>query len=722
MRLLKRLSNGNFDLVSFNDDHAPPYAILSHTWVEGQEITYNELVGGIKDKDKAGYHKIRFCVERAANDGLQYSWVDTGCIDKSSSNELSAAINSMFRWYKRAEKCYIYLSDVQILGDWKQAFRRSRWFTRGWTLQELLAPSTIDFFSKEGKWLGDKTSLEQEIYEITKIPIEALRGQELTEFSVEERMSWMAKRTTTLKEDRIYCLLGIFGVFLSLIYGEGEVYANLRLEEEIKKRQEAGGTASLHDLIGNRSPPSKPGVTDDNADIKKIIKEALRSSSVRNWLMIIGNVDDSAILFGDDTGDPKPWPASLHDYLPCNNGCKILFTTLNRKIVGSLSQSNVLELHELNETEAWKLLERRMLNPAFINDKKAVGKLLDSRAHLPLAIVQAAAFIINTSVSVSEYLLLFQDAGTKMEIFAEHVERHSVYERIENTIVKHVQTLKNYALIAECRQIQPSQKERLFDVQQMTHLLSSWRLKKRSSWNIHMARTALRLEGKIPYGGQEKKDKWITYIPHASYMNSSESTLNDSNKLSFLARIEQCQKTLGQLTAAESTHQEVLIMGRKLLEQGNMGTTGSVSKNGPPRTLEEPSPPPSTVAGLYNDCSSSDRTYTTKFNYQYQFTCDVDIGADDLLGNSGFHISHSAGNVAYAWQDCVESCGSFNQHNGGRYGVEYTNQSFRGAVFKQNMAAITADWGVNCFLMNDTLQSGLNPTRADGVVSAQISG
>jgi hypothetical protein len=259
MRLLTRLSSGDFELVSFNDENPPPYAILSHTWTEGEEVTYNELVAGT-GKDKTGYDKIRFCGRRAAADGLQYFWVDTCCIDKSTSHELSTAINSMFCWYQRASKCYVYLSDVVVPEEvadaeafritWAEAFRRSRWFTRGWTLQELLAPPCVEFFSKNGKRLGSRISLEQDIYKITKIATRALRSQSLAEFSVEERISWAAQRTTTLKEDKVYCLLGIFGVFLSLIYGEGEAYATLRLREEIERRQEGQGTARLHDLSG----------------------------------------------------------------------------------------------------------------------------------------------------------------------------------------------------------------------------------------------------------------------------------------------------------------------------------------------------------------------------------------------------------------------------------------------------------------------------------------
>lgn len=259
MRLLKRSTSGNLELVSFDDDNPPQYAILSHTWTEGQEVTYSELVAGA-GKDKTGYNKIRFCMDKASDDGLEYCWVDTCCIDKSVPQELQTAINSMFRYYERAAKCYVYLSDVQVPDEatdaqafrikWEDAFRQSRWFTRGWTLQELLAPHAVEFFSKDGKRLGSKISLEQEVHGITQIPVAALRRQSLAGFSVEERMSWAARRTTTFKEDEVYCLLGIFGVFLPLLYGEGKVYATGRLREEITKQQQRRGTKRLQDLAG----------------------------------------------------------------------------------------------------------------------------------------------------------------------------------------------------------------------------------------------------------------------------------------------------------------------------------------------------------------------------------------------------------------------------------------------------------------------------------------
>jgi hypothetical protein len=259
MRLLSRTVKDDFELTTFNDESLPRYAILSHTWIEGQEVTYDELVAGTR-KEKTGYNKLRFCGERAAKDNIQYFWVDTCCINKATNDELSTAINSMFRWYQRAAKCYVFLSDVELPHDvpdpqlyhitWKDAFRRSRWFTRGWTLQELVAPPSVEFFSKEGKALGNKISLERDIHEVTQIPIQALRESRLSAFSVDERMSWVVKRKTTIKEDKAYCLLGIFGVFIPLIYGEGEEHAFLRLQEVVQRRQENRGIESLYDLPG----------------------------------------------------------------------------------------------------------------------------------------------------------------------------------------------------------------------------------------------------------------------------------------------------------------------------------------------------------------------------------------------------------------------------------------------------------------------------------------
>jgi hypothetical protein len=244
MRLLELKNHGEFSLTKYFIDDIPPYAILSHTWGgDDEEVTFQDLAQGV-GKSKAGYRKIRFCGEQAARDDLQYVWIDTCCIDKSNSTELSEAINSMFRWYREAAKCYVYLSDVSTHNPcftWESAFRKSRWFTRGWTLQELLAPGSVEFFSGEDERLGDKDSLERQVHEITGIPITALQGNPLSDFSVPTRISWAKKRETKREEDKAYSLMGIFGIHMSPIYGEGEKEAFARLCSKIAKRDSQQG-------------------------------------------------------------------------------------------------------------------------------------------------------------------------------------------------------------------------------------------------------------------------------------------------------------------------------------------------------------------------------------------------------------------------------------------------------------------------------------------------
>jgi hypothetical protein len=237
MRLLKVNADGGLRLCRFTGSNIPSYAILSHTWeADEQEVSFQDIMNGA-GHTKTGYKKLRFCKDRVQKDGLSYFWIDSVCIDQSSSMELSTAINSMFRWYRNATKCYVYLSDVSatIGSSWEPSFDSSRWFTRGWTLQELLAPGSAEFFSQEGVWLGSKYSLEDKIQAITGIPTQALRGDPLSQISIEERMSWIANRETTIEEDLAYSILGIFDIHMPLIYGEGAIKGLRRLGEELEK-------------------------------------------------------------------------------------------------------------------------------------------------------------------------------------------------------------------------------------------------------------------------------------------------------------------------------------------------------------------------------------------------------------------------------------------------------------------------------------------------------
>lgn len=228
-----------FELERF-DTNAPPYAILSHRWRDG-EVSFVEFQDPNKRQGKAGFSKISDTCAQARRNGLKYAWVDTCCIDKSSSAELSEAINSMFKWYQDSAVCFAFLDDVTGIYDEERPLAKSEWFQRGWTLQELIAPADMMFFHKsEGpdsmwKCLGSKRQLSYSIEEITGIPQNALGGAyKHRSFTVLQRMSWAAERKTTRDEDAAYCLMGLFGVNMPLLYGEGKK-AFLRLQEEIMR-------------------------------------------------------------------------------------------------------------------------------------------------------------------------------------------------------------------------------------------------------------------------------------------------------------------------------------------------------------------------------------------------------------------------------------------------------------------------------------------------------
>ena len=267
-----------------SDEVAPPYAILSHTWGK-EEVSFQEFIQEPRSEttlNKAGYQKIcKFCetvtamghagmsdfepisnyeskldcivddqldsairsldksVKEFSSSGrlsmslsIQYGWVDTCCIDKKSSAELSEAINSMYRWYSQAHVCLVYLADVMPSSpiDRQGQLMKSRWFTRGWTLQELLAPDDPIFFDSTWMQIGTKSDLEERISEATHISIEHLRDRYGA--SVATRMSWASRRKTTRIEDTAYCLMGLFRVNMPLLYGEGR-RAFSRLQQEI---------------------------------------------------------------------------------------------------------------------------------------------------------------------------------------------------------------------------------------------------------------------------------------------------------------------------------------------------------------------------------------------------------------------------------------------------------------------------------------------------------
>ncbi|KAE8449095.1 hypothetical protein EG329_008478 [Mollisiaceae sp. DMI_Dod_QoI] len=231
---MRLLNTSTLELHEFFGANIPPYAILSHRWGDS-EVTFQDLQNGTRAQCPA-WDKILGCCKRAQEDGYNFVWIDSCCIDKSSSAELSEAINSMFRWYQDSQVCYVYMFDVTAAASTTTSeemvleFRESLWFTRGWTLQELLAPKAAIFFNRYWIEIGTKASLKLLISSITGI-------EDLYQFdraSIAQKMSWASNRQTLRPEDMAYCLMGLFGVNMPLLYGEG-INAFTRLQIEIMR-------------------------------------------------------------------------------------------------------------------------------------------------------------------------------------------------------------------------------------------------------------------------------------------------------------------------------------------------------------------------------------------------------------------------------------------------------------------------------------------------------
>jgi tetratricopeptide (TPR) repeat protein len=345
-----------------------------------------------------------------------------------------------------------------------------------------------------------------------------------------------------------------------------------------------------------------PGVGDDNANVKQLVREALSSENLRDWLMIVDNADDPKVLLEVDSKNPKS--VRLIDYIPHSNEGLVLFTTRSRKLATELTQTHVLPLDDMGEAEARQLLICRTANKALLNEEATVNKLLETLTGLPLAIVQAAAFINQNDISCSEYLSLFQHADTKAELFRERFEQPDRYQGIDSAIAqtwhisfeqiqrqdplaaeylsfiacidrisipqsllppgdslvqrtKALGTLTGYAFLTE-RQctVQGSNKDRLFDMHRLVHMALIWWLEghdRRKTWT---AIAAARVEELVPYGGHERREVWTAYLPHAIHVAGPKVAIDSAKRAPLLERIGRCQESIGQYSAAEMAHRE----------------------------------------------------------------------------------------------------------------------------------------------------------------------
>ncbi|KAH7085888.1 kinesin light chain [Paraphoma chrysanthemicola] len=705
MRLLHFNALGRPVLTDFRGKTLPQYAILSHRW-SNSEISFEEISNGTYEEKEEAYHKLRFCAEQAARDELQYFWIDTCCINMWDRDERSKSINSMFQWYKNASQCYVFLSDVSVStktrpiqrSDWEASFRQSNWFTRGWTLQELIAPVSVKFFSYEGEYIGDKALLDQLIHDITSIPLAALRNCALDKFTVAERERWAKNRVTTEEEDNIYCLLGIIGVSMPTVYGEGRESASRRLQAELEGAGSApsiipfsrnkhfvgrevqlaeaearlfsneqstttlailgsGGTgkSQLALEVAHRTKQNNkdcaifwidasekesiyqsfasvaqklsiPG--GDQADMSQVVKFCIAELSKRQCLLIFDNADTLPRSSSSSTAEA----AYLANYLPQSVSCSVIFTTTNSNIANALAPQNVVELQELLPETAQRVLQNRLSRPLLSTEQQDLNVLMMQLLYLPLAIVQAAACMNASNMTVHEYqaqlgkqrelalesnrnshqgtllgssvedtvaatlsvalqqiqrtnalavgYLFFAACVERRDISLDLLDAASVQER-ENAI----KTLHRYALITR----RPA--ESALDIHRLVHNALRKQLQAQGDfrhWTKHAVTQLLQV---FPSDDHSNRSKWRRLLPHAQCALSHSGTIDDyreedekgGDEKEGHERLElarKCANTLysdGRFREAEELDVQVMETSSRVLGEEHPSTLSSMS-------------------------------------------------------------------------------------------------------------------------------------------------
>jgi hypothetical protein len=481
MRLLHFDALDRLILTDFRGKPIPPYAILSHRWSDSETLIEDVSNGTCKEKEE-GYRKLRFCAGQAAKDGLQYIWIDTCCIDRWDNNERSRAINSMFQWYRNAARCYVFLADVSLTtvaetatapcSEWEVSFCASAWFTRGWTLQELIAPVAVEFFSREGHRIGDKAALEQLLHHRTSIPLAALRNSPLDQFSTSEQLRWAENRTTTEEEDIVYCLLGLLGISMPITYSEGQESAQRRLQAKIDATGSAPSSIPFsqnESFVGRISQLAKlkaklfsnnqtvttlaivglegtgksqltlkvahrtrlknknylvfwmdasnidslyqsytsiaqklsiSSYNNNQVDIKQVTRRCVAAIRARQCLLIYNNIEGTTLL---PSSSSTTQAADLANFLPHSKLCSVIFTTTESNIAKALAPQNIITLHKLTPDTALRMLQNRLITPLSNAKQQDAIHLLRELLYLPLAIVQAAACINASSITVQQY-------------------------------------------------------------------------------------------------------------------------------------------------------------------------------------------------------------------------------------------------------------------------------------------------------------------------------
>jgi tetratricopeptide (TPR) repeat protein len=697
MRLLHFDTLGKLVLTDFRDKTIPPYAILSHRWSDSEILIEDVLSGTYKEREE-GYQKLAFCAKQAALDKLQYFWIDTCCIDRWNKSERSKAINSMFQWYKNATRCYVFLPDVSVStttepvqrSDWEVSFCSSAWFTRGWTLQELIAPVSVEFFSCEGRGLGDKATLDQLLHDITCIPLEALRNCPLDQFSTSERTRWADNRVTTEEEDIVYCLLGVLGVSMSTNYREGKESAIRRLQAEVEaagsapsiipfSRNESfvgrelqlaeleaklfsnGQTTSTLVIVGpggtgksqlalevahrtrqdNKNCSvfwidasdkdslyqsyaaigqklSMLGRDDDLTDMKQVVKRCVAEMSARQCLLIFDNAEDTILR---SSGSSATETADLAECLPQSKLCSAIFTTTNSDTAQALASQNVIMLQDLTADLALRMFQNHLMSPLLDAEEHEAKDLLRELSYLPIAIVQAAACMNASSMTVQEYRAQLDEhkrlaLGYSSDFSGDNVQSSGVANPVATTLfvsmnqITHsnasaadylslaacvdrkdilvdlleaasprtredaIKVLDRYALITR----RPA--ESALDVHRLVHRALRARLQVRGllqHWTHHTITQLLRV---FPDDDHSNRSKWKRLLPHAQYTLSYSLTDDDDDNKERIVVARKCASALhsdGRYEEAEELQVQVVQMRKRVLGEEHPDTISAMS-------------------------------------------------------------------------------------------------------------------------------------------------
>ncbi|KAH8727390.1 hypothetical protein GQ44DRAFT_825097 [Phaeosphaeriaceae sp. PMI808] len=667
MRLLHFDHSKKLVSTDFNGKTIPPYAILSHRWGDS-EVLFEDLGNG-NYKEKDGYRKIEFCAKQAAQNQLQYFGIDTCCIDKWNFREL------------KSDQLDVSLCLGGILPGKRMVHSRVG------TLQELIAPVIVEFFSREGQWIGDKTSLEQLVHEITSIPLKALRNCPLDEFTKSERVDWARHRRTTEEEDNMYCLLGILDIVMPTAYGEGKENASRRLQIELEAASSAPSIIpfSQNDHFVGREPQMAeleaklfgdkqaativivgptgtgksqlalelahrtrqenkscavfwidasnidslyqsyasiaqkldvPGWDDEKADIKLLVKLHLSREGARQCLLIFDNTDDinlgSSGLFTERA-------ANLVDYLPQSELCSIVFTTTNSDIAKRLASHDIVELREMAPDTAQRMLENYLNTPVSRSEQQEAKLLLQELSYLPLAIVQAAAYINARNITLQNYrsqLVRQKEAALEHggELSSDKIQEYDTKGPVATTLLISMDQIRSsnllaadYLFLAACvdRKDIPldlleasSPRERddaikvlssyalvarrpaesALDLHQLVHrALREWLQKQ--EWLGHWTQNAItRLLRVFPDHSHGSRSKWRRLLPHAKYALSHSLTEQEGGDRIIL--VQKCAMTLysdGRYNESEELFVQVMETRKRMLGDEHPDTLTSMA-------------------------------------------------------------------------------------------------------------------------------------------------